>query len=279
MNEALLQPLRAHIAAAGLQNYETALVDAARIAVEIELDGASENVIGESRFGGTPDVPADWNWPENEDGEKLAFLLQINLSELPVFAENPLPARGLLSFFLGIDEPATDVGNHIFLFEDDTLQTAIVPDEDEFADDAYLDLPARGLKFSLRADVPHWATDDWEVLAQEMESEEQDAFNDLAHRSANVIGQLLGQVSGIGHDPRGDALIVRELNADWLYDYQKRRELDFSAQTNWQNLLSLDSIMELDFTIWDAGFLNFLIHRDDLAKRDFARVYAAVESS
>lgn len=279
MNEELLQPLRAQITAAGLQNYETALVAAARVAVEIELDGASKNVVGESRFGGAPDVPAAWQWPADEDGEKLAFLLQINLAELPAFDENPLPARGLLSFFLGLDEPATDVETRIFLFEDDALQTAPVPEEDEFADDAYLDLPAHDLKFSLRADVPHWATDEWQALAQEMESEEQDAFNDLARRAPNVIGQLLGHVSGIGHDPRGDALIVRELNAKWLYDYQKRPTLDLSAQTNWQNLLRLDSIMKLDFIIWDAGYLNFLVHRDDLQKLDFARVYAAVESS
>ena len=279
MNETLLQPLRAQINAAGLQRYETALLDAARVAVDIELDGAAENIVGESRFGGAPDVPEDWSWPADENGEKMAFLLQINLTDVPNFAENPLPARGLLAFFLGLDEPASNITNRIFWFDDTALQTADAPDEDEFADDAYLDLPPQRLKFSLRADVPHWASDDWELLAQEMEDNQQDAFGDLTCVSQNVIGQLLGHVSGIGHDPRGDALIVRELNPSWLYNYKKRLELDFSAQTNWYNLLRLESIMELDFIIWDAGFLNFLIHRDDLEKHDFARVYAAVESS
>ena len=279
MNQNLLQSLRAQINAAGLQRYETALLDAARVAVDIELDGATENIVGESRFGGAPDVPADWSWPEDENGEKMAFLLQINLADVPNFDENLLPTRGLLAFFLGVDEPASNITNRSFWFDDTPLQTAAAPDEDEFADDAYLDLPPQRLKFSLRADVPHWANDDWETLAQEMDDNEQDAFGDFSLRSQNVIGQLLGHVSGIGHDPRSDALIVRELNPKWLYDYQKRRELDLSAQTNWLNLLRLDSILELDFVIWDAGYLNFLIHRADLEKHDFSRVYTAVESS
>ena len=115
MNETLLQPLRAQISAAGLQRYETVLLGAARVAVDIKLDGAAENIVGESRFGGVPDVPENWSWPEDENGEKLAFLLQINLADVPAFAEKPLPARGVLTFFLGLDEPATDVEYHIYL--------------------------------------------------------------------------------------------------------------------------------------------------------------------
>ncbi len=56
-------------------------------------------------------------------------------------------------------------------------------------------------------------------------------------------------------------------------------EIDFSPQKNWRNLLRLDSITELDFTVWDAGYFNFLIHFNDLDNLDFPRVYAAVESS
>jgi uncharacterized protein YwqG len=279
MDEILLQALREKIVKAELSACEAALLATAQIAVDMELSEPGRQTVGESRIGGVPDVPTDWQWPGNAEGEKFAFLLQINLADVPPFEGNPLPSRGLLSFFIGLDEPAADVEHKIFLFDDIELQSAVIPAEEEFADDAYLDLPPHRLKFSLRADVPHWATDDYDQIAEEMNDDEQDAFNDLSLRSQSEIGQLLGHVSGIGHDPRGDAFVVREVNSDWIYNYDKRRELDFSGQTNWRNLLRLDSIRELNMTIWDAGYFNFLIHQNDLANLDFSRVYMAVESS
>lgn len=279
MDENLLLALRQKITGAGLTAYEATIVATAQVAIDIELGEAGQKAVGESRFGGVPDVPSGWQWPVNGEGEKFAFLLQINLAHIPPFEENPLPPRGLLSFFVGLDEPATNVAHCIFLFAESALEAANRPDEGEFADDAYLDLPPHRLKVSLRADVPHWATDDWEFLAGDMDDDEQDTLNDLTNSSPNTIGQLLGYVSGIGHDPRGDAFVVREINPDWLYNYEKRRELDFSPQKHWRNLLRLDSVRELNFTVWDAGYFNFLIHQNDLANLDFSRVYAAVESS
>ena len=279
ISEELLEDLRQGIAACELENYQEAILQNAQVAIDMTLGEPGQEKVGESRIGGAPDVPEDWQWPGNEEGEKFAFLLQINLADIPPFEGNPLPPRGLLAFFIGLDEPASNIENQIFLFDADNLQPALMPDESEFADDAYLDLAPHRLNFSLRADVPHWDTDDWEELAAEMDSDEQDAFNDLAGRSQEKIAQLLGHVSGIGHDPRGDAFVVREVNAEWIYNYEKRRELDFTPQKNWRNLLRLDSIRELNMTIWDAGYFNFLIHGDDLQKLDFSRVYAAVETS
>src|SRR6186713_1234987 len=50
--------------------------------------------LGASRFGGAPDVPADFDWPGA--GEPLAFVAQINLAELPA---SELPSVGWLVFF------------------------------------------------------------------------------------------------------------------------------------------------------------------------------------
>lgn len=284
MNENLLQPLRDQIAAAGLQPYETALLDAAGVAVEIELDGAPQNTIGESRFGGAPDFPADWQWPiqsrhDRRQGKKMNFLLQINLADVLDFTARPLPQRGVLSFFIGDDESAFYVENRVFLFEDAALQATTMPNEDEFASDAYLDLVSRHLKFSLRAQLPKWGTASGDVVTQDMNDNEQDALLDLPLRLPNSVGQILGHVSGICHDPCEGVSRMRNFNPERLEDHKKSSDMDFFAPINWLNLLRLDSIMELDFLIWDAGYLNFLIHRDDLAKLDFSRVYAAVESS
>jgi len=47
----------------------------------------------------------------------------------------------------------------------------------------------------------------------------------------------------------------------------------------WQHLLTLDSCNPIGLSIWDSGYLHFLAHEADLACLDFARSYAAVQSS
>lgn len=53
----------------------------------------------QSRIGGVPDLPADWEWPTFH-GNPLAFLAQINLAEIPLEVERgDLPRDGILYFF------------------------------------------------------------------------------------------------------------------------------------------------------------------------------------
>lgn len=77
-----------------------------------------------SCFWGDPDLPEDVNYPMyiDNEGERypFTFICQINLEELASFApSNPLPKKGLLSFFAKIDHylgymADTDcIGGHI----------------------------------------------------------------------------------------------------------------------------------------------------------------------
>ncbi len=64
--------------------------------------------IGASRFWGNPDLPEGMDYPmyNEKDGNEYpyVFICQINLEELHAFAaDNPLPKKGLLSFFAKID--------------------------------------------------------------------------------------------------------------------------------------------------------------------------------
>ncbi len=287
----LLADLQQRINAADLSSHADAILATARPAVDLILDGPLSGTLGETRFGGTPDLPADVDWPRNEDGEALTFLAQINLSEISAFDGNPLPARGWLYVFIGLDEPASDVENLIFLVDGDTqLVATTAPTQSEWANDEnYVDMPAQKLRLALFADIPRWATQDFYDLVQAIEPDEDEAdevesdLNDLGGNShdAKSIGQLLGHASGIGHDSREDAFVVREIGPQYIYDYAHRQTLDITRARNWINLLRLESFREgeHDFCVWDAGYFNFLIHRDDMKKLDFSRVYAAVETS
>ena len=275
----LLENLRQRLQTSGLAAYSDAIIAAARPAIEI-CRAEGETQIGQSRFGGAPDLPASLSWPRNEQNEALAFLLQLNLAELPHFEGNPFPASGMFYVFLGLDEPATDVAHQLVLWTgDEPLQRASVPNQNEWVDETYFEILETALQFELIADVPHWASLEEEALVESMSETERTAFYDFSLLPSRCFGQILGNVHGIGHDPREDAVVVREHDPKWLYDYEKRAQLDLSSAKNWTNLLTLFSDYDLNFGVWDAGYLHFLISDSDLAKLDFSRVYAAVESS
>ena len=63
--------------------------------------------IGSTRFGGDPDMPVQSPWPTDPGAaaseNALLFIAQFNLEELPLWRGCPLPKRGLLSIFLGIN--------------------------------------------------------------------------------------------------------------------------------------------------------------------------------
>lgn len=70
-------------------------------AVPLGRTGWKTAKVGASRFGGWPDLPAGVAWPTWQ-GRPMAFLAQVDLAQ--VAAAEPevrLPARGLLSFFVG----------------------------------------------------------------------------------------------------------------------------------------------------------------------------------
>ena len=122
-----------------------------------------------------------------------------------------------------------------------------------------------------------WATNDFYALVEHIDEEKLDDIGRAL--SKNSIGKLLGHVSGIGHDPREGAYIVREVNPDWLYNYEQRRTLDMTPAKNWQNLLMVDSSNSVNLMFGDAGYLQVLVHAEDLKRQDFSRVYLNLESS
>ncbi len=60
--------------------------------------------VGNSKIGGKPDLPKDFEWPKSDD-KSMLFCAQYNLSELAKFdKENVLPKKGFFYIFLGLDQ-------------------------------------------------------------------------------------------------------------------------------------------------------------------------------
>jgi hypothetical protein len=91
---------------------------AARPCVALRLKDRSKNLpAGRSRVGGLPDLPPDWEYPQDEVGRHLVFICQINFAEVP--PTPPLPARGTLYLFVEDDDDAGDVRHRILFDEGD----------------------------------------------------------------------------------------------------------------------------------------------------------------
>ncbi|MBD8007492.1 DUF1963 domain-containing protein, partial [Bacillus norwichensis] len=74
-----------------------------------KTDPTDYTIPGRSRVGGDPDLPPDWEWPMTVDGQAMTFLAQLNLQDLVQHDSSAfLPKEGMLSFFVGVDEPAYD---------------------------------------------------------------------------------------------------------------------------------------------------------------------------
>jgi uncharacterized protein YwqG len=86
--------LEALIREHGLDEHRDVIVAAARPAIFLRVGEAGHGAVGESRIGGTPDLPGSLPWPRDPRLDRhLCFILQIRLADLPALPENPLPTQ------------------------------------------------------------------------------------------------------------------------------------------------------------------------------------------
>jgi hypothetical protein len=262
----------------GLSEYQDQILASVRPAILLRLGQAEPGHKGQSRIGGVPDLPLSIPWPQNAPSSSyLCFILQINFAHLPTFSENPLTKRGMLYLFA--DESENSAEQLVFYDGSEPLEPAHLPEDTRLITDWYENLVTHRLEFEFFPDIPRWATNDFYGLCDRLNLDEL-KLNDLCRTlSKNSVGKLLGHASGIGHDPREDAYIVREVNPEWLYNYKQRQSLDMARAQNWHNLLEVESSTTVNLMFGDAGYLQVLIHGEDLKRLDFSAVYVNLESS
>lgn len=85
---------------AGLAAAFDTLVQRTVVMIPSRIDEAKAKVLGATKLGGHPDLPANTPWPRVK-GEPLTFLAQLNLADVAPHLGKALPKAGLLSFFMG----------------------------------------------------------------------------------------------------------------------------------------------------------------------------------
>lgn len=271
--------LKRKLTEAGLGSVAEQIAQMARPCYRVTSTLAPEEQIsiGASKFGGSPDVPAGFVWPEG-----LEFVAQVRLADLPKPLPEPVPQDGLLSFFTRWSE------GRVFYFPEGTPlhRTAMPPAPPEPAPTGLWNRLSAGLKRkpeprkTYRAAAPRFEP------ALSPPDGDSEMVKELKLSDANAEAYIeLCFEDGVKHQMFGHACPVQnemELECDFIRRGEKPRwdlppERFISAARDWILLLQLDTDDGHTGPGWmwgDAGMVYFWIHRDDLAARAFDRAIA-----
>ena len=277
------------------------LEKAARNSIRLNIRGEAEKRVGATRFGGKPDVPADFKWAyyegadyldETPKSRPLSFIAQFDLSEVAMHdTEGLLPKTGLLSFFYECDtmrwgyDPKDKGCARVYYFEDVSALSAA-----EFPDDLEEDFRFPEIAISARSEKSYQDFEDFIVQREKM-AMEWDLFDETLEsmgiedpNDRDDCSTLLGWADVIqGNMTRECELVARRgyyLGSGWdEVTPRDRQETEQWANRDWLLLFQLDTVVNDDFELMfgDGGRIYFYIHKDDLAARNFDNVWLILQ--
>ncbi|MFS0918989.1 YwqG family protein [Brevibacillus sp. 179-C 1.1 NHS] len=255
--------LRTLISENELDEYQEKIIRLARESVVLATTEPDDySTIGNTRMGGVPDWPSHLAYP-SEDGLLYNFLCQINCSDLKE-VNRLLPDHGMLYFFIGDSETASDVDVRVVYYDgpSSALQKYDL-DNASFIDeyDIYTDAPFR-VQLAKTISLPYAGSDEVEELFSD-DDDLTDQYSDvhLDPSWPDGHGLLVSYPYAIGDDPR-------------LHQRDDGDEVE-----DWVCLLELGDDQNTGFCFWDAGFLQFLIRIEDVKRRDFSNVRGVIQTS
>ncbi|GAA0543192.1 DUF1963 domain-containing protein [Chitinophaga japonensis] len=270
----LLSLLDQAITGAGFSAYRQGLLHLALKAVALgTTEPDTYATKGNTRFGGLPDLPPGMGYPAfttyHGDTKGMQFIAQLNLASLAAYQEY-LPRTGILYFFI---EDQESFNCRVFYYDGDPAQLQFagdLPIDEEFIYDdngIYAPYLARAAKFPSLPSFyhdQHFYTGDAQHLAafeEEVDYEEKEQFLQRLKPG--------GYTHGIN---------------DYVFTQHESPQIQAADKLGgkpeeWMVLLSVDSDAKTGFQFWDAGTIFFVIHKSDLARKDFSQVYYGLESS
>jgi uncharacterized protein YwqG len=234
--------------------------------IQIKATPSAELTFGQSKFGSFPLLPLNYPYPKDQNGNFMFPLAQINFRELP-----PLPGfprTGYLQFYIAADETyGYRFDNHpndckILFFEEhevEHFQTDFSFLESIMASTNIPVIEPHALRFALKEEyfgvqnvINHMNPGiSLEQIAAQYDEELEEELMSYAYDHFTHAGHKLGGYASFTQsDPR---------------DYQDSHAKEFVL------LLQIDSDEQI---MWgDMGVGNFFIHPDDLAKKDFSKIF------
>lgn len=290
----LQQKLSAAVSGTVLEKYKDALEKLALKAVGVNTTEADDySLLGNTRFGGLPDLPLETEYPNyfndyDKETVHFIFIAQLNCEELATY-QDYLPRKGMLYFYLEDEERF--VPKVIYYPDSKNLESAKNIDVSKL-NIFDLDEPYNPFKVEISSFValPSFYNDDyWYKL---IDSPELENLEDYDHEDHIAFSEDLQDKFSKNLGKKG---VYQEWNNCYypdrhhsINDYvftqhespQEQAALAHKGNPeDWVVLLKVDSDNNCGFCFWDAGELFFVIHKSDLAKGDFSKVYSSIESS
>jgi hypothetical protein len=284
---------------AGLSNSRHAahhdyLMSTLRQVVWIRSEPGSPSM-GQSKFGGWPDLPPQTPWPSHSGGPHQ-FIAQFNLSEIPSADDSVLSTRGLLSLFA-----ATRPIEHIFWRDPGYVRAVYTPDPVELVStpppapsSAQLEELLSEERLPRELQARHA-----QEVAQGLRWPEPPPVDVPQHERSLRLRFVCGLDFPQSEDQRADWPVPQseardyysELRTIWdsvvdpdslpryrdhLLGYPGVSSLayDPTPDPSWAHLLCLGSHPELDWGWHDSDFLHVFVEHERLRRADFSNLIA-----
>ena len=293
--------LRRMISKAGLDAFVDEIVASTQWSIRLKTQRVADEAeieLGATKFGGAPDVPLEFVWPE-WNGVPLTFMAQIRLSDIAAYdVEQALPPSGHLYFFYEADSQPSEVDRaqrdffRVIYIDHEAHQLMRYPHPVApgtygnikafypciVAISAELTLPALHAEQLLN---PSYYSELYPLelpAALTMSDSEIDRYFKL---SAKIAGsgpwhRLLGHSDPQQADMRWQCQFV----TNGVY-HDKARQNDFKPGIpDWRLLLLIDTDdgKEGFGGIWgDVGMLYYWIRKQDLAARNFTNCWMIMQ--
>ncbi|MFD1177839.1 YwqG family protein [Paenibacillus puldeungensis] len=274
----------------GLGSVSKALLNLSRDSIRITTDNKNdENInIGRSKFGGRPDVPQGFLWPQNDAGQPLYFICQLNLNEVKPFdLSDLLPSSGILSFFYDALEqpwgydPNDKNGFRILFFSQEPSQLIRIEEPTIFLEQGTFG--SCELNYISEVCLPPWESPFIDNL--NLDQEKSDNYFELQQQLTGQAVQdgLIHRIQGYPDNIQGDMYLECQLVTNGLYcgdgtgyNNPARNELEKGVY-DWILLLQIDSEEEIGFMWGDVGRLYFWIREKDLKEKNFENPWVILQ--
>jgi uncharacterized protein YwqG len=273
--------LRDLIARHGLGHFSERLLGVADVSLRLTKLPDKQLRVGGSRFGGLPDVPANYSWPTH-NSNPLGFLAQINCAEINQIHPNRyLPSDGLLHFFYDVKAQPwgfdpKDKGSSFVSYtpgSQSTLAPSSVKSETV--------LPAFAVEFRPFLSLPVFGSDAYDsMLLTDLDAE---VYSELVQAVSVPSGKPAHQLFGHSYNIQNDMQLECQLASNGLYCGDSSGYKDPRAQglasgaSDWQLLLQFDSDDDLGVMWGDLGMIYIWIRKQDLVRQIFGDTWAILQ--
>ena len=245
--------------------------------------------LGESKIGGSPHLPPDFQWPKWGD-KPLAFLAQFNLEHVSSYdAQSLLPPSGMLYFFheggndvWGFDPKDKD-GFRVVHYPGDVSGLKAVPLPDSLEKDGMIFGPCK-LTFEKTKSYP--LGEYLDALDEQVSFEGEktrDAFDDIVFQYYEESNGPNHKLFGYPDLIQGEIFLEAQLVSNGLYcgdasGYRdpRAKELEKGVK-DWMLLFQIDTDDNADMMWGDAGTVYYVIKKEDLRNRNLGAAWSTFQ--